>query len=149
MNNTLTFGQLRQANETRKRLFTNSKGELAHPEDAVQWTRAEWLEAMVGELGEYCNDSKKFRRGDLTREQFIRKALEEIGGTLLYLDLLCSEIAAETNSAFNLGYAVAYEFNRKSAQIGCPIFLTENGNMLNLVKAEDLLAFELPGVGDD
>lgn len=147
--NQITLNQLRRANSTRKAMFTNKHGELAHGPDTVPWNRAEWVEAMMGELGEYCNVSKKFRRGDLTKSEFIKAAMEEIGGTLLYLDLLCEEIERETGEPFDLAYAVVYEFNRKSAQIDVPLFIQDNGSMCSSGDVEKVMNQRLIGVCDE
>lgn len=128
--NILTFGQLSAANQKRAQIFPNKHGVAVHQH--VEWNRAEWLEAMVGELGEYCNDSKKHRRGDLTVDEFYAKAIQEIGGTLLYLDLMCAQIARETGRDFTLGFAACAEFNRKSKQLGLPLFIAANGNLIEL-----------------
>lgn len=89
----LTFKSLREANIKRIAHFKNKRGELAHKEcDGSDWSRAEWLEAMVGEIGEYANVSKKFRRGDITEDEFMRFARSEIPDIMIYLDLLAYQL---------------------------------------------------------
>lgn len=63
MNAGLDFDTLREANVERLPTFKNSLGEPAHSDpQGRDWTRSDWLEALTGELGEYANKSKKFRR---------------------------------------------------------------------------------------
>lgn len=63
----LAFDQLRAANRARIPLFRNSKGELAHADsEGRDWSPAEWLEAIVGELGEYANKRKKYRHPSIS-----------------------------------------------------------------------------------
>ena len=66
----LTFDTLRKANIARLPEFKNSKGEPAHSKsDGSDWSPAQWLQAVIGELGEYANVMKKVERGDLTFEE--------------------------------------------------------------------------------
>ncbi|MEM1113229.1 MAG: MazG-like family protein [Pseudomonadota bacterium] len=85
----LTFETLRQANVARLPTFKNSKGEPAHSEpDGSDWSPAQWFQATLGELGEYANVRKKFDRGDLSHEEFMKQAGGELADTLTYLDIL-------------------------------------------------------------
>ena len=125
----LAFHTLRQANVDRLRLFRNSKGELAHSKaDGSDWSRADWLEAIIGELGEYANESKKFRRGDLTEEEFLAKARKELADVQIYLDILAFRLGID------LGQAVQDKFNEVSHRVGTDVFLNTYGSgpMLNL-----------------
>lgn len=85
----LTFPQLRGANLRRLPLFKNSKGEPAHSQpDGSDWTDEEWLEAFVGELGEFANLHKKTRRGDLTLDEARPMLASELADAIIYLDIL-------------------------------------------------------------
>lgn len=122
MNNKLTLGNLRIANVARLSLFKNSRGEQAHSmPDGSDWSRAEWFEALVGEIGEYANMSKKFRRGDIDSDEFMVAAKKELADCQVYLDLL----------AFNLGIDLAQatvdKFNEVSLRVNCPIRLLDGG----------------------
>ncbi len=65
----LTFRTLHDANLKRLPLFRDAKGRRCHGPDDVPWTPAQWLQAVVGELGEYANLRKKVERGDFTLEE--------------------------------------------------------------------------------
>jgi hypothetical protein len=78
----------------------------------------------LGEMGELCNLLKKRLRGadQITKQQL----MEEIGGTIIYLDLLAAHLELPT-----LDIIVRYEFNRVSAKRKLPFFIEhgeENGN---------------------
>lgn len=70
LNSGMTFDGLRQANRQRLPQFRDRQGRVAHQKpDGSDWSKAEWLQAMVGEVGELANLFKKVRRGDFTDEQ--------------------------------------------------------------------------------
>ena len=121
MTDGLTFNTLRGGNTARLPEFKNKHGHTAHSQaDGSDWNRAEWFEAVVGELGEYANNSKKARRGDLTSEEFQREAARELADVVIYLDLLAFRLG------INLGEAVMETFNRKSQQVGSTIRLSHD-----------------------
>ena len=114
----LTFKQLRQANIARLPLFKNKHGITAHSEpDGSDWTPAQWLQAVVGELGEYANVRKKFERGDLTDLEFYTEACNELADVQTYLDILAFQLGID------LGLATANKFNDVSLRVGCTVFL--------------------------
>jgi len=118
-NRELTLGDLRRANLARLPQFKNAHGAPAHAvADGSDWDRAAWLEAMVGEVGEYANFSKKFRRGDITRAEFERHARREIADIQTYLDLLAHALG------FNLAKCLEEKFNEVSARVGSDVYLT-------------------------
>ena len=85
----LTFGILREANLKRLPLFKNKKGEVAHSQpDGSDWTIEEWIEAVVGEVGEYANFSKKIRRNDLTLDEAREDIGKELADIAIYMDIL-------------------------------------------------------------
>lgn len=114
----LTFMALREANKERVGIFRNKFGVLAHSKsDGSDWSPAQWLQATVGELGEYANVRKKFERGDLTEVQFHGMARRELADVVIYLDLLAYQLGID------LGAAVQEKFNEVSARIGVGVKL--------------------------
>ena len=123
MTDGLTFNTLREANLSRLPLFKNKHGELAHSKsDGSDWTPAQWLQAVVGELGEYANKRKKFERGDLTEEEFRREAASELADVVTYLDILAFQLGV------NLGQATIDKFNEVSDRVDCNIFIRPDGS---------------------
>jgi NTP pyrophosphatase (non-canonical NTP hydrolase) len=111
----LTFGRLRAANIQRLPLFKNTLGIAAHTtRDGSDWSPAQWLQALVGELGEYANQRKKFERGDIAQTTFYAAASEELADVAVYLDLLACRLGID------LGMAIIAKFNRTSMRAGCP-----------------------------
>lgn len=112
----LAFETLRAANLARLPLFRNKHGEIAHPQaDGGDWSDSDWLEATVGELGEYANLRKKLRRGDLTEDEARPMLADELADVVIYLDILASRLGID------LGAAVARKFNRTSAKVKAPV----------------------------
>ena len=119
MSTQLTFDALRAANIARLPQFKNSKGEPAHTEpDGSDWSPAQWLQAMVGEVGEYANFRKKFERGDISAYEFNYAARKELADIQIYLDLLAF------NLDIDLGQATVEKFNEVSVRVGSDVFLT-------------------------
>lgn len=119
-NRNLSFDELRSANRQRLPLFKDAQGRPCHEGDTGDgetWSRQEWLEAVVGEVGEYANFSKKHNRGDLTYGQFIEHARKELADVQIYLDLLANRLN------INLGEAVRDKFNEVSDRVGIDIKL--------------------------
>lgn len=114
----LTFTALRGANRARLPQFKNRHGELAHAKsDGSDWTPAQWLQAVVGELGEYANLRKKYERGDISKVIFEHLAAHELADTLIYLDLLAMQLGID------LGLAVIDKFNIVSRRVGSNVIL--------------------------
>ena len=87
----LTFRTLRLANMQRLPLFRDAKGRTCHTEvDGSDWSPAQWLQAVVGELGEYANLRKKCERGDLTPEEAKPMLADELADVVIYLDILAA-----------------------------------------------------------
>lgn len=124
MINQLKFADLRKANIARLPQFKNSRGELAHkPTGGIpgsDWSRADWLEAVNGELGEYANWSKKFRRGDIAEAEFLKHARKEFADVVTYLDILAFQLGID------LGQAVTDKFNEVSERVGCDVRLRDD-----------------------
>lgn len=118
MTDGLTFNALRAANMARLPEFRNRHGERAHKEpDGSDWSPAQWLQAVLGELGEYANVRKKFERGDLTFEEFRAAAADELADVQCYLDILAWQLDID------LGHATMEKWNRVSERIGSDIRL--------------------------
>lgn len=114
----LTFDQLREANTKRLPLFRNSLGEPAHSKpDGSDWSPAQWLQAVVGELGEYANIRKKYERGDIDTATFLREAGYELADVQTYLDILAMQLGID------LGDATRQKFNLVSERVGCDVRL--------------------------
>jgi len=115
----LTFDHLRNANIARLPTFKNKHGVLAHSQaDGSDWSDAEWLQAVLGELGEFANLQKKRLRGDLTKEEFLHEAKKELADVQIYLDILAFRLGID------LGAATIAKFNEVSMRVGSPIYLT-------------------------
>lgn len=118
----LTFNTLREANMKRLPVFKNSLGEPAHSKpDGSDWNPAQWLQAVVGELGEYANYRKKFERGDITEEEFLTQARKELADVVTYLDILAAQLG------INLGQATMDKWNEVSKRIGCSLWVDAEG----------------------
>ena len=85
----LSFATLRLADRARVPRFRNKHGGLAHAKpDGSDWTPADWLQALVGELGEYARVRHQFEMGQISREQYEVEARKELADVQIYLDLL-------------------------------------------------------------
>ncbi len=122
MGNKLDFDTLRQGNIARLPQFKNKHGEPAHSEpDGSDWSDAEWLEAIVGELGEYANLKKKVRRGDIEPEAAKQMLADELADVVTYIDLLAFRLGID------LGAAVQHKWNEISARVGCDLRIDHDG----------------------
>lgn len=128
MTDGLTFNSLRGANKARLPEFKNKHGELAHSQpDGSDWSPSQWLQAVIGELGEYANLRKKYERGDLTAEEFAVEAAKELADVQTYLDILaqrCLDTATAAHpKGVNLGKATMDKFNEVSERVGSRVRL--------------------------
>lgn len=124
----LTFDALRKANTLRLAQFKNAHGDLAHSEpDGSDWTPADWLQAVVGELGEYANFRKKFQRGDITLQTFETHARKELADVQTYLDILarrCLDVPGKAHpTGVDLGGATIDKFNEVSRRVKASVWL--------------------------
>lgn len=118
----LTFNTLRGGNEARLPQFKNKHGEFAHSKaNGSDWSPAQWLQAVVGELGEYANIRKKFERGDINAEEFQREAADELADVVTYLDILAMQLGID------LGDATMDKFNRVSKRVGSTVHIDADG----------------------
>ncbi len=121
----LSFEVLRAANVQRLPLFKNAKGERAHAsEDGSDWSRADWFEAAAGEMGEYANISKKFRRGDINEVEFKEAARKELADVVTYIDILAYRLGID------LGDAVREKFNAVSNRVGVAIYISDANDIV-------------------
>lgn len=133
MTDGLTFNTLRNANIKRIPTFKNKHGKLAHSKpDGSDWTPSQWLQAVVGELGEYANVRKKFERGDLSLEEFQVEAAKELADVMIYLDILAQR-CLDTPTAvhphgINLGEATISKFNEVSTRVNSDVFIKSDGS---------------------
>jgi len=85
----LSLATLRHANQARIPQFKNRIGAPAHSRpDGSDWNPAQWLQALVGELGEYARVRHEYEMGELSYEDFIVEAGKELADVQCYLDLL-------------------------------------------------------------
>jgi hypothetical protein len=121
----LSFSALREANTLRLPQFKNPHGELAHQKpDGSDWSPSQWLQALVGELGEFANVRKKFERGDLTFEQYRTLAEKDL---LARRALDVGPRAHETG--VDLGEATRQKFNEVSHRVRADVFIDDAGNV--------------------
>ena len=59
------------------------------------WNKAQWVQALIGELGEYANLRKKFDRGDMPWQDYRPQAAKELADTATYLDILALQHRVE------------------------------------------------------
>ncbi|MDJ0894819.1 MAG: MazG-like family protein [Alphaproteobacteria bacterium] len=112
---TLTFSALRRANKDRVGAFLNANGQPAYAKpDSSDWSIADWLVAVMGELGEAANVVKKVRRGDMTMDEARPLLEQEFADVVIYLDLIADQCGID------LGAGVAKTFDAKSVQLGLP-----------------------------
>jgi NTP pyrophosphatase (non-canonical NTP hydrolase) len=128
----LTFAALREANALRLPQFKNPHGDLAHSvPDGSDWSPAEWLQAVTGELGEYANFRKKFQRGDITLEQFAVHAAKELADVQIYLDILARRCLDKPGcphpTGVDLGAATREKFNEVSHRVDADVFIDSLG----------------------
>lgn len=120
-NNGITWKNLAEANIKRIPEFKNKHGELAHSEaDGSDWSPAQWLQAVVGELGEYANIRKKYERGDLTAEEFEKEAGKELADVIIYLSILGCRLGID------LDKSVKEKFNEVSERVGSRVYIGED-----------------------
>jgi hypothetical protein len=122
----LTFDGLRAANIQRLPTFRNKHGAVLHSRaDGSDWSPSDWFEALIGELGEYANWHKKFKKGDLTFDEYVVEARKELADAQIYLDLLalrCLDLPCKPHPlGIDLGRATMLKFNEVSARVGSPV----------------------------
>ena len=130
----LDLSELRKANLARVGEFKNKHGGHAHSEpDGSDWSPAQWLQALVGEIGEYANIRKKYERGDLTQLEFEVSASKELADVQTYLDLLAMRALDGPEAdrsqrlihshGIDLSQATIDKFNEVSHRVGSTVRL--------------------------
>jgi hypothetical protein len=85
----LKFNDLRAANLARLPAFTNKHGERCHKAaNGSDWSPAQWLQALIGEVGEFAAVREKYEAGELNHAEYERQAKAELADIQGYLDLL-------------------------------------------------------------
>ncbi len=130
----VTFDSLREANKMRLPLFKNKHGEPAHSRpDGSDWTPAQWLQATMGELGEYANKRKKYERGDMTHAEFASEAAKELADVQTYLDILalrCLDVPGRPHATgVDLGAATVDKFNEVSSRVKADVWMGHDGSV--------------------
>lgn len=119
----LTFDVLRNANEKRLPTFKNSKGEPAHSEpDGSDWSLGEWMNAVMGELGEAANIVKKIQRGDMTMDEGRPLLAKEFADVVTYLDITAKQ------ADIDLGRATIDKFNEVSIRVNSLVLINNDGS---------------------
>lgn len=114
----LTFEELRIANTKRLPQFKNAKGEPAHSKaDGSDWSLAEWMNAVAGELGEAANIIKKIKRGDISLADAKPLLAKEFADIVTYLDITAMQ------AGIDLGKATVEKFNEVRNRVGSNVFL--------------------------
>ena len=106
----LSFNTLRAVNMCRA-------GEARAYDKCKHWTHAQWMQALVGEVGELANILKKVDRGDYPIEQVKPEIEKELADIQIYLDLLAS------NLDVHLGKATAAKFNEVSRRRKVDVYI--------------------------
>lgn len=113
------FRTLQEAMAIRMPQFKNKSVEYAN--NGSDWSDAQWLQALVGELGEYANLKKKIERGDFSLEEKRVDLGKELADVTMYLVILASRLNIDLDSA------IVNKFNEVSERIGADVFLGPNG----------------------
>jgi NTP pyrophosphatase (non-canonical NTP hydrolase) len=74
----------------------------------LEWSLADWSNAIAGETGEMCNLIKKIRRGDDIDPKEVGKELADI---VIYADILASVLG------LNLADCITQKFNEVSDRV--------------------------------
>ena len=112
----LTFNTLRAGNETRLR-------ETPKFAKCREWSNAQWMCALVGEVGELANLLKKYDRGDFTELDIGAKAnvAKELADIQTYLDLPAMKLGVD------LGKATMDKFDEVSKRVGANVYIDHDG----------------------
>ncbi len=110
----LTFNTLRNANIERGKTAKKFN-------KAEKWIPAQWVTALVGELGEAANILKKVDRGDYTLDEVKSDIADELADVQCYLDRLADKLG------INLGEATMKKFNEVSRRVESPIYIDADG----------------------
>ena len=101
----LSFANFRRINVKRSQSVAFFGG-------AKSWTTAEWMMALVGEVGELANILKRVQRGDFNFAGARANCARELADIMAYLDLLAHKLEID------LGQATKQKFNEVSDRVG-------------------------------
>lgn len=120
----LKFDTLRAANQRRMQMIIHRRRSApdVYPDNSPDWGPAEWLQALIGELGEYANLMKKVGRGDFDLDSVREDIAKELADVQTYLDLLADLLDID------LGEATIAKFNEVSDRRKLPIKIWWNGD---------------------
>jgi NTP pyrophosphatase (non-canonical NTP hydrolase) len=113
----LSFNTLCAANQERRQRETIEGRAYVK---CKTWIPAQWMNALVGEVGELANILKKVDRGDFSLDVVRVDMSRELADIQAYLDILASELG------INLGEATRLKFNEVSERIGSRVFIGED-----------------------
>lgn len=114
----LSFAALRAANRARVPQFKNKLGGQAHSQpDGSDWNPAQWLQALVGEVGEYARVRHLYEAGQMSYEDYVVEAAKELADVQCYLDLLSMRALDKTRNAAG-GPDFAQELQQLMAGLG-------------------------------
>lgn len=120
------YDQFSKANLTRCEAIDGFNHKLS------AWSISDWLVAFVGEFGEMCNIQKKLNRVHSgirgNREptpDLVQKRRRELGDAGVYLDLIAQRMG------FNLLDAMVEVFNLKSEELGYPVRIPIEGQLVD------------------
>lgn len=121
----LRFSTLRLANLERLPQFRDRRGNLCHSEpDGSDWSPADWMVAVVGEVGELASNLKQVRRGDVSLEEMRPKIAKEMADIVIYLDIMAKQYN------IYLGAEIIAKFNEVSERVGARVFIHSSGDFV-------------------
>lgn len=86
----LNLDALAAANMIRLPQFKNKHGGIAHAKaDGSDWCPAQWLQAFIGEVGEFAEVRVAFEAGEITFDEYSTKAAKELADIQTYLSIMC------------------------------------------------------------
>ncbi len=110
----LTFNTLRDANLQRQQ-------EVKLYQPGKKWIPAQWMNALIGEIGEAANLIKKFDRGDFTMEEGRERIADELADAQCYLDMVAYRCG------INLGEATMKKWNEVSLRVEANMYIDAGG----------------------
>lgn len=142
----VTFDQLRQANVLRLPQFKNRHGGAAHTkQDGSDWTPAQWLQAVLGELGEYATVRLAYETGRMTTAEYADKARDELADVATYLDIAARRCMDKTA----VSHTGAYDMDPNATLMGVVALLGTYANARKKYERGDYTASELYKEGNN
>ncbi len=110
----LTFNTLREANLVRQK-------EVKIYQPSKKWIPAQYMNALIGEIGEAANLIKKFDRGDFTMEEGRQRIADELADAQCYLDMVAHRCG------IHLGEATMHKWNEVSRRVEANLYINAEG----------------------